>query len=232
MSSLGIPGGQRRIGFHHGVMDLGAFVSFLAHQIGLGETGRGVAELVMNLPLDVVGFLFVQGHRAGLAGIGGFEIGGQLAYLEANKGNRQLCRGFVHRRHRRDRIADVAHLAARQRELVLGDRNHAVGHVAFIARNDGAHPRQAQRFGDVDLKQLGMGVRAAQDHADQGVGRRQIRRVTRRAGDFLIAVDERQAYADAPPLVRDTKLLKLAIGRVHAASGMPTAASTDSMIFT
>ena len=77
-----------------------------------------------------------------------------------------------------------------------------------------------------------MRIGAAQDHADQGVGRRQVRRVACRAGDFLDTVDEGQAGTDATVLVGDAHALQFAIGGVHAASGMLAAASTDSMIFT
>jgi hypothetical protein len=68
VAALRIPGGQRRVGFHHCVVHLGAFVGFLAHQIGGGKAGGGVTEFVVYLAFDVALLVFVQQHRIRLRG--------------------------------------------------------------------------------------------------------------------------------------------------------------------
>jgi hypothetical protein len=162
VAALGIPGGERRVGLHHGVMDLGALVVVLAHQVGRGKAGRGVAELVMHLALDVARLVVVQQHGIRLARIGGAEIGRQFAHPQADQRQRGVGRGLVDRGDGGNRIADVAHPAAGQRKLVLRNRDHAVGHVALVAGNDRAHTGQGQGCADIDLEQFGVGVGTAQ----------------------------------------------------------------------
>jgi hypothetical protein len=140
-------------------------------------------------------------------------------------------RGFVDGGDGGDRVADVAHLVARQREFVLRDRDHAVGHVAFVAGDHGAHAGQGQRLADIDFEQFGVGVGAAQELADQGAVGRQVGGVARGAGDLLDAVDQaaggRRRRAARPALAISLTLVSGAF--------MPRlrhAASTDSMILT
>ena len=47
------------------MIDLGAVEQFLAHQIGGGKTLRDIAKLVMDVALDIAGFVVVQKHRIG-----------------------------------------------------------------------------------------------------------------------------------------------------------------------
>jgi hypothetical protein len=162
MAAFGIPGGQRSVGFHHGVMDLGALVVVLAHQVGCSKAGRGVAELVMHLALDVARLVVVQQRGIRLARIGGAEVGRQFAHPQAYQRQRGVGRGFVDRGHGGDRVADVAHPAAGQGKLVLRDRDHTVGHVALVAGNDRSYSGQRQGCADIDFEQFGMGVWAAQ----------------------------------------------------------------------
>ena len=162
VATLGIPGGERRVGLHHGVMDLGALVVVLAHQVGRREAGRGVAEFVMHLALDVARLVVVQQHGIRLARIGGTEIGRQFAHPQADQRQRGIGRGFVDRSHGSDRVADVAYAATGQRKLVLRNRDHAVGHVALVAGDDRAHAGQGQGCADIDLEQFGVGVGTAQ----------------------------------------------------------------------
>jgi hypothetical protein len=100
----------------------------------------------MHFAFDVALLLFVQQHGVGLARVGRLEVGRQLAHLQADAGNRQARRGFVDGGDGGDRVADVAHLVARQRKFVLRDGDHAIGHVAFVAGDHGAHAGQRQRL--------------------------------------------------------------------------------------
>ncbi len=219
----GVVAGHRRVRLHLGVGHLGRVVGLLADQVGGGEALRGVAELVVHLTLDVAGLVVVKQRGAWGARLGGVLDDRQFAHVQADQLEGLLGGLFVHRRDGGHRLAEIAHLAARQRELVLRDRQDAVGNVAIFAGDDRHHAGQPARFRDVNLEQLGMGHRAAQDLADQRLGReRQVGRVAGAAGDLLDAVDQWQSLADA---------LERFCG--HAVSpSVAQAACTDSMIFT
>jgi hypothetical protein len=233
MAALRVIGGEGRVGLHHRVMDLGALVIVLAHQVGRGETRGGIAELVMHGTLDIVGLVVVQRHGIRLARFGGAEIGRQFAHAQADQGQRGVGRHLVDGGNGSNRIADVTHTVARQRELVLRNRDHAVGHVAFVAGDHGTHPGQGQGLTDIDFQQFRMGVGTAQDLAEQRAAGRQVGRVARRAGHLFDAVDEGQAGADAARFAGRLERDDLVLGRVHAAcSTARDAASTDSMILT
>ena len=74
--------GDGRVHLHLVLADLGAIVAAFAHQIGLGETLLGRAELEQHVALDIAGLLLVQLHgvrrQCGL----GCVIGRQFAHRE------------------------------------------------------------------------------------------------------------------------------------------------------
>ena len=61
----GVVVGDRGVHLHLVLADLGAVVGALAHQIGLGEALRDVAELEQHVALEIAGLLLVQLHGAG-----------------------------------------------------------------------------------------------------------------------------------------------------------------------
>ena len=147
----------------------------------------------MHVALDIAGLVVVQQHGVRRARRFGRIIGGQFLHLEFDQAERALGRLRVDRRHRRDRLAAIAHAAARQRIFVHGDRQHAVSVRAVVAGDDRDHAVERARLGDVEPDDVGVAYRAAKDASDQRVGVVEIGRVARLAGDFLDAVDERHA---------------------------------------
>ena len=156
--------------FDLGVIDLGAVETVLAHQIGRGEPGVEIAEFMVDLALDIAGLVVVQQH--GVRRAGGFRIvvGRQLAQLEFDQIDRALRRFGVDRRHRGDRLAAIAHPAARQRIFVHGDRQHAVGDRAILAGDHRDDAVERERLADVDADNVAVADRTAQDAADQSPG--------------------------------------------------------------
>src|SRR5581483_9325461 len=124
----------------------------------------------------------------------------------------------------RDRLPDVTHLAARQREFVLGDREHAVRLVAGFAGDDSDDTGERARLGNVEPQDVTVRVRTAKDAPDIRVGSEEVGGVTRAAGDFLDSIDQRDALSGA-----------FVFERVHVRVtpfGGAHAACTDSTIFT
>src|SRR5581483_7289579 len=83
----------------------------------------------------------------------------------------------------RDRLPDVTHLAARQREFVLGDREHAVRLVAGFAGDDSDDTGERARLGNVEPQDVTVRVRTAKDAPDIRVGSEEVGGVTRAARD-------------------------------------------------
>ncbi|MPL96699.1 hypothetical protein SDC9_42881 [bioreactor metagenome] len=92
---------------------------------------------------------------------------GERAIVDANERQRALGGLGIDRRHRGDRVAEVAHPVGTQRRLVLEQDAEGVhpGHVAM--GDDGAHAGQGLGRGGVDRKDLGMGMGGTQDAADK-----------------------------------------------------------------
>ena len=152
----------------------------------------------------------------------GRVIGRQLLDFEFDQRERPLGGLLVDRRHRRDRLAAIAHAPARQRIFVHGDRQHAVGVRAVVAGDDRHHALERARLGHVEPNDVAVADRAAQDAPDQRVGVVEVGGVAGAAGDLVDAVDQRHAAAR-----------ELAVGdRVGGHVRVSAAALTDSMIFT
>ena len=132
------------------VVDLGAAELLLAHQIGGGKTLRDIAERMMDVAFEIAGFVVVQQHGTRRARVLGRIIGGQFLHFEFDQVERPLGRLLVDRRHRRDRLAAIAHASARQRIFVHGDRQHAVGVIAVVAGDDRHHAFERARLGHVE----------------------------------------------------------------------------------
>ncbi len=215
--------GERGVRLHVRVVHLGEGEALLAHQIGLREAGGAVAELGVHLAQHVVGLVVVDRHRAGLARRLGGEIGRQHLVLDRDQRQRALGRRFIDRRHRGHRVAAVAHLVARQRKFVLGDRQHAEGHRRVLAGAHRLHAGQRARGGRVDGQDARMRMRAAQDAPDQCAGRGDVGGITCAAGDLVEAVDQRRVHADAAGAGH---------AWLHLVPFAAAAACTDSTIFT
>ena len=214
--ALGVPRRDRGVQLDLAVRDLGIRGAAFEHQVGRRHAGVDVAEVLLDLALDVAAAVVVQQLGAVGARVGGREVGWQRLDVEPDRPQRRFGGGLVDRRHRHQRLAAVAHAIARQRPFVLRDRDHAVRRAEVVAADDGAHAGQRPRRAGVDAAHDAVRDRAAQDAADQRRLQRQVGGVARAAADLVDAVDQRRAHADA----------------CGAHASAPAARCTDSMIFT
>jgi hypothetical protein len=175
---------------------LGAVKAALAHQRRLGEARLDLAQLEEDVALDIALTMGMELDGAGRRRLARGEIGGQLLHLQLDELHR-LGRGrIVDRRHRRDRLAAIAHALARQRMLGARDRQHAESLVAIGAGDDGDDSGQRRRCRDIDLEDLGVGIGAAKDAARQRAGLDEIGGVFGAARNLLRPVDHRHIAAD------------------------------------
>ena len=223
-AALGVPVGHRRVRLHHRVVDLRVVERVLAHEVRLREPAVHVAEGLLDRALEVARLAFVQRHGALCASRLRVEIRGQRLEVELDRREGRLRRRGVVGGDGGHRLAAIAHAIARERVLVLRDRDHAVGDRAVLAGDDRPHARHRARARRVDAADARVRDRAPQDRADERAARREVRRVAGGAGHLLDAVDERLAHAHR---LRRRRALRF---RVHRAP--PAAACTASMIFT
>ncbi len=108
-----------------------------------------------------------------------------------------MLRGrLVHRRHRRDRIAGVAHFVDRDDGLIfIGGAEHAQAPLV-VARDHGENAGELLRRAGVDAGKARVGVGAAQNFPVGHIGQLYVHRVERFAGHFLRAVGARLRFAD------------------------------------
>ena len=90
--ALGVVLGERRVGLHHRVRDLGIVEALLAHEVRGVEAGVDIAERVVDLALDVAGLVGVQQRRVGGARRGGVEVRRQRRDVELD-GRQRRARG-------------------------------------------------------------------------------------------------------------------------------------------
>ena len=218
------------------VRDLGTVVAALHHQVGGGEAGVDVAELLLDQALEVAGLVVVQPH--GVVGTRriGLEIGRQAFDLDLHRTQRGLGGVNVVGGHREQRLAAVAHAVARQRPFVLRDRDHAVGGAEVLAGDHRAHAGHRPSARGVDVHDAPVGDLAAADAPDQGVGEGQVGGVARATADLLDTVDQGPTLADrvcrGGRLLRQRQMLGLHGCVSWRCPRVAATACTDSMIFT
>ena len=98
-------------------------------------------------------------------------------------------------RHRGDRLADVAHLALRNRVLVLDQRAHQRVRAIF-ARDDCMHARRRERRRDVIAHDFCVRVRTWEYGARQHAGKRHVGNVFGTAGRLLHGIEAGKAAPD------------------------------------
>jgi hypothetical protein len=161
--------------------------------------------------------------------LGRREVRRQRLDVELHRVQRGGGTGLVVGGHREQRLAAIAHLAARERPLVLRNRDHAVRCREVLAGDDRPHPGQRTRARGVDAPDHAVRDRAAADAPHQRRTQRQVGGVARTAGDLFDAVDERRALADRVD-GRRRAVPERDVFVPHARP--PAAACTDSTIFT
>ena len=152
--ALGVVLGERRVGLHHRVRDLGVVEALLAHEVRGREAGVDVAERVVDLALDVAGLVRVQQRRVGGARRGGVEVRRQRRDVELDGRQRGARAGGVVGGDRRDRLAAIADALAGERKLVLRDRDDAVGDVAILAGDRRRARRAARGRATVSMRRI------------------------------------------------------------------------------
>ena len=217
--------GQGRMHLHLVLAHLGAEIALLAHELGLGEAGRGTAELEKHVALDVVRAMGMDVDRSLGQGRLGAVVGGELAHAQADEAERLLGHRLVDRGYGGDRLAAIAHALAREGILALRYRQHAEGLVAIGPGDDGDDPREPGGCVDVELEDLRVAVRAAEDAPRKRPRRRDVGRVFGAARDLVGPVDHRHIAADR---VRGCDLVHAASPRARSVAACWIA----SMIFT
>jgi hypothetical protein len=120
------------------------------------RVGRGLVAGLEDMA-DVVGVLVPDARRAGLHRVLGIDDRGQLLVIDLDQLGRVFRRGQTLGDHHRHRIADKAHLAAREARLRPRERRRAVG----------AFPRQRQpRGAELLRRDIRLGEHA--EHAGRG----------------------------------------------------------------
>ena len=188
--------GDRGVHLHLVLAHLGAVVGAFAHQVGRGKSRRDVAELEQHVALEILRLSVVNGDGVRRHRFARRVIGRQLAHLQLDAPQRFLRGRVVDRRNRRDRLAAIAHLVARQRMLAARDRQHAEGLVAVGAGDDRLHARQLRRLRDIDFEDFGVRIGTAKDAPGQHSRRDEIGGVLGAAGHLLRTVDHRHVVAD------------------------------------
>jgi hypothetical protein len=115
----------------------------------------------------------------------------------------------------RNRLPEVAHALIGEHGLVLELEAVALLAGDVLVRQHRAHAGHADRLGDVDRHDAGVGMRAAQGVTPEHPGGLQIARVGEFTRDLRNAVDARDALTDAsePQLRRDGLAHRPPLGR-------------------
>ena len=194
--ALGVVVGDRRVHLHLVLAHFGAVIGALAHQIGGSEGRFDVAELEIDVALDIFRAMLVKldGVRRHRCARG--VIGRQFAHLQLDAPQRFLGGRIVDGGDSSDRLAAIAHPFARQRMLGAGDRQYAESLVAIGAGDDRLHARQLGRFGNIDLKNFSVRIRTAENTPGKHARSNQIGGVFGAAGYFFRPVDQRHVVAD------------------------------------
>ncbi len=210
----------------------------LDDDVGSGEAGIAVAELVLERAGDVgggsrsrlgadVAHVLVQDGRTRLQGLVHVDDPGQHLVVDLDQ-LEGVGRDFVrYRRHRRDRVTHIERLLARHDVAAVeaqvldaeGGRLVPWELDEVLADHDGLHAGQRQGLVEVDGPDAGMGVRAAQDLAPEHAGQGEVGSEGSTSRHLVDAVGPRRPLAD-PLVVR-------AVCAIAAVSTHPVALSCE-----
>ena len=220
-----IPAGHGGVGFHLGVGHLWGMEAVLQDHIAGRETRLHVPKLGVNLALDIAFAFFMQGFRPLGHRLEGIEVGRQGVVFHHDGVQGLFGRPGIHRGHRGDAFALVAHLVPGQRILVARQGQHAERHVALLPGDHRSHARHGFGRRNVDGHDAGVRVGAAQDASHQGVRKTEIRGILAPSGGFFQPVDEGHGLADelvllmaqhrSEPFLPDLDLFSRFLGFVH-----------------
>ena len=184
--------GDRGIELDLPVRDLGVVKRLLADKVRGGESRVDIAEHLIDFAFDVAGLLVVQSHGVRVARVGSVEVRGERLDVEHDRGESRLRGRLVDRGDGGHGLAAIADLVARERPLVLRDRDHAIGRREVLAGDDGAHTGKRQRLGGIDATNDTVRDGTAQNPADERSAERKVGGVARASCDLLDAIDQRR----------------------------------------
>ena len=155
---------------------------------------------------DVAAFIFVHQRRARFDC--GFDAGHrrQLLVVDVNQRQRFLGNCNVHRRHRRHRLADVAHLIDGDHRPAVIDRVQ-IGDIRRRQHRDDTGQRLGLR--GVNRAEPRMGKSASQDFSIKHSRNGDITDKFRRACDFLDTVDALDTVPDELELALSHELSRI-----------------------
>ena len=197
----GVEARQRGMGFDVGLVHHGRVEAVLEDPVGLGETALHVAPQdllvvahvaapVLHAGLrPVVGMAVVDQRRVRLHGLQSRRDRRKHLVVHLDEARRFLGRLLVHRRHRGDAVADVAHLGAG--EILLVADEFPVADRGQVGRgHHGLDARQPLGPLGADGGDAGVGV-GAQHHlaVEHLASRRHVRAEHRLPGDLLEDLD-------------------------------------------
>ena len=124
--------------------------------------------------LDIVRTILVDQVALRLHRLFRIEVRRQRLVLDLDQLQRLLRDFFGHGSHAGDVVADVTHLADRQRSLVVTDRKNSILIRSIFARNDRNHAIQGSRATGVDALDQRMWIRRMQNLANQHSGQAEV----------------------------------------------------------
>ena len=210
----------------------------LDDDVGSGEAGIAVAELVLERAGDVGGgsrsrlgadaaHVLVQDWGTRLQGLVNVDDPGQHLVVDLDQLEGVGRDSVRYRRHRRDRVTHIERLLARHDVAAVeaqvldaeGGRLVPWELDEVLADHDGLHAGERQGLVGVDGPDAGMGVRAAQDPAPEHAGQGEVGSEGSTSRHLVDAVGPRRPLAD-PLVVR-------AVRAIAAVSTHPVALSCE-----
>ena len=197
-------GGERAFDDHFGFSPAGVQIAFQELN-PLGHVGRRVGGVLVAIGTQMI----MQDRRVGGDRAIDIDDMRQNFVIDLDQVQGLARDGLGSGRHGGDGVAVVKRLLAghhvagdvAQVHHDLAGRGHFIGHVRQIGGGDHRFDAaQSLRFAGVDRANVGMGVRAAQDLADQLARHVEIGAETGATGDFIGPVGARLAGAN--PFVR------------------------------
>ena len=203
------------MGFHRIVLRAGKVKSVGKDQIRILKSDSHIALLVAKMKTDIAVLVhdmraaaaiariaalqsFVHQRRAGFQRIVDGAYGGQLFIVNFDQIDRLLRGRAVHRRHRGDHVAGVAHFVGGDNLLIAHIGAKGIrGNLNGVAREHGEHARQSVGSTGVDAANARVGQRTAQ-HLGNGHPRQaHIAGVNRLAGNLVRAIDAADVLTDS-----------------------------------
>ena len=178
-----------------------ALEAVLDDDVRLGEGALDVAALDVDGHGDVARLALVDERRAFQHRLLRVEDGRELLPLHLDEIERLLGDALIDGGDRRHLFADVAGLFHGKRVLVREEGAPALLD-RVLRRHHRPHPAQLLRLGGIDPHDPRVGVRAAQNPADQHSRQHDVGDVARLSGHLFVAFDPVDALSDYAELFR------------------------------